>query len=50
MWQRGKRQISAEKGLVEKQEEKAENCHKQSELNPDRVLLGLQLLKVDQFP
>ena len=45
-----KRQISAEGDRDEKQKGKAEYYHKQPELSPDWVLLGLQPLRGAQFP
>ena len=46
---RGKRQISAEEGRVEKQEGKADYSHKQPESSPDWVLLGLRHLREPSF-
>ena len=50
LWERRKRQISAEEGRVEKQEGKAEYSHKQPESSPNWVLLGLQHPRGAQFP
>lgn len=44
-WREGKKQISAEESRVQKQEGKAENYHRQPELSPDWLLLGLQHLR-----